>query len=719
MTYTEKAKRSIETAVRMLREKPVNSTLVERHFLLYEAWDKYADLPHPLMMGKGLTYVLERASLPVEEYDLLLGRFDDHVPTSDEEVRLQRLWDERAPETNPLVVQNSGHLTLDFEPLIKHGIVGYIERCEARLKKAKLDREEEKAIVFLEGMLLVYKAILDYIKRYADAAEKAGLIDCAAVCDALTKRAPSTFREALQLILFVYNVYLIYAGQSIACINVGRLDNILLPFYENDLANGTTEDELGAYIDDFSAKMSLHLGRGEHQLDRLDENYNYTGWRRNPAFDSPGYITIGGYSNENEQKANPLSILFAKHIHTKLKNPVYICRYTKDTNEELWDIISEKVAGNASVLLYNDETLIPAHLHIGAEKRDAVNYSVHPCNWADMGGGSVEVGSMRVVLPIILNDVLHSGVQLKCMDDIFEATCDRYGELIRPVFAAYREKFSSEPVRDSLLSLDDCFLEGPMKKARGVRCGGVKYPIVYTCLRAIGTATDMLCAIKELVFDKKICTLDALVKIADSDFKDRPGILKLCKNAPKYGTDNAVADEYSVRLMNELLDVIDREATNENGVRDIYTLNVTVCDSNHIYYGAETGGTVDGRLGGTPFSENLSPTVGAANGVTALLNSASKLPFDRIHSGVLNIRLSKSAVRGENAAAHIKALIKSYFDNGGMQLQFSIADTDELKKAQVCPDEYRDLLVRITGYSAVFVDISKPGQDEFIRREEM
>ncbi len=719
MTYKQKSEKSIETAIRLLREKPVNSTLVERHFLLYEAWDKFADFPHPLMLGHGLSYILERASLPIEEHDLLLGRFDDHVPTDDEEARLQALWAERAPETNPLVVQNGGHLTLDFEPLINGGIVGYIKRCEARLAKASTDGEEETAMVFLEGMLLVYKAILSYIGRYAEAAKRAGIGDCAKICENLTKHAPSTFREALQLILFVYNVYLVYAGQSIACINVGRLDNMLLPLYKNDIKNGISEDELGAYIDDFSAKMSLHLGRGEHQLDRLDDNYNYTGWRRNPAFDSPGYITIGGYSDENAQKTNPLSLLFANHIHPMLKNPVYICRYTKDTNEELWDIISEKVTQNASVLLYNDETLIPAHLHIGADKHDAINYSVHPCNWADMGGGSVEVGSMRVVLPIVLNDVLHSGVHFECMDDIFKATCDRYEELLRPVFAKYREKFNGEPIRDGFLSLDDCFLEGPMEKARGVRCGGVKYPIVYTCLRAIGTTTDMLCAVESLVFDKKVCTLDELVKIADGDFKDRPDLLKLCKNSPKYGTDNAISDAYAVRLMYELLDVIDRVATNENGVRDVYTLNVTVNDSNHIYYGAETGGTVDGRFGGTPFSENLSPTVGTATGVTALLNSASKLPFERIHSGVLNIRLSKSAVRGDNAAAHIKALIKSYFDNGGMQLQFSIADTDELRRAQRCPDEYRDLLVRITGYSAVFVDISKPGQDEFIRREEL
>ncbi len=718
MTNTEKARRSLDEATKLIREKPINSTLVERYFLLYEAWDEYAELHQPIIQGKGLFYVLEHASLPVKEYDLLLGRFDDHVPSVEEEARLQALW-KKDPNENPIVTHNPGHITLLFDDVLKDGLPGTIEKCEARVKKAAEKDECEDARAFLEGMLLVYKAILMYIGRYANAAREAGNAECADVCSALTRRAPETFREALQLILFVYTVYIIYASKMVACLTLGRLDDILFPFYESDKARGVSDEELGAYIDDFSAKLSLHLGRGEHQMANLDGDYTNTGWTRNPVYDSPAYILIGGYSNVRDHQSNPLTLLFAKHIEPALKNPVCVCRYTKDTNEALWDVISKKVTENASVLLYNDETLIPAHLYAGAQHADAVNYSIHPCNWADMGGGSASLGVTGTDIPTFLNEVLHSNAEFSSVEGIIAALSDRYAAAIKKTADRYRDILKNGSSYGCVLSVADCFLGNPLRLAKGFRNGGVKYPVIYSCLRAIGTATDMVCAVKELVFDKKICTLSELVKIADNDFIGCEDIHKMCRKAPKYGTGNVVADDVAVSIMNSLLDAIDRETTNERGERDVYSMNVTINDSNHIYEGRNAPSTVDGRLRGTAFSENLSPTVGCAAGVTSLLGSVSKLPFERIHSGALNLRLSRSSVRGENAAAHIKALIKSYFMSGGMQLQFSIADTDELRRAKENPDEYRDLMVRITGYSAVFVDISKSGQEEFIRREEM
>lgn len=149
------------------------------------------------------------------------------------------------------------------------------------------------------------------------------------------------------------------------------------------------------------------------------------------------------------------------------------------------------------------------------------------------------------------------------------------------------------------------------------------------------------------------------------------------------------------------------------------TLNVTINDMNHLWQGGTMAATVDGRLAGTPLSENLSPTVGYAQSVTQLLNSVAKLPFDRIHSGALNIRLRRDAVHGDAGLIRLKALIESYFELGGMQLQVSMADTEELRRAQQCPESYGDLSVRITGYSAIFVDMSPTAQEEFIRRDEL
>ena len=134
---------------------------------------------------------------------------------------------------------------------------------------------------------------------------------------------------------------------------------------------------------------------------------------------------------------------------------------------------------------------------------------------------------------------------------------------------------------------------------------------------------------------------------------------------------------------------------------------------------AEHGEKISPSPPGSPLSENLSPTVGYAQSVTQLLNSVAKLPFDRIHSGALNVRLRRDAVRGEAGLIRLKALIETYFEQGGMQLQVSIADTEDLRRAQQCPENYGDLSVRITGYSAIYVDMSPTAQEEFIRRDEL
>ena len=719
MTNSQKAQKSIDEVATLLREKSPNSTLVERYILLYEAWDMVEGLPQPLQMGKGLYHVLSKASLPVKEYDLLLGRYDDHVPTSEEQKKLDKLW-KKNPNNNPIVSGNGGHRTLEWQTLLDNGITGYLSQVEKRIEKAKSNGEDQNTLNFLEGMAWVYNSILMYISRYGETAQRAGLYNCAKVCESLTKGKPKTFREALQLILFVYNIYLIYAGREIACLTVGRLDDILLPFYANDLKTGVlTEEDAGAFFDDFSAKMSLHLGRGEHQMAYLNDDYIHTGWLRNPVYESPGYIVLGGYSNTNDHKTNPLSLLFARHIHPELKNPIYVCRYTSNCYNELWDILCEKVQQNASLLLYNDETMITAYKHIGVEEKDAVNYSIHPCNWADIAGDCIIVGQCGEPLPMILERVLISGKGFKNIDEVYVEIKKAFATLLKPIFENYRNHIRGKRISNSFLSLNDCFSAGVINSACSLDNGGAKYPAVYVLLRNIGTATDMLSAVDTLVFKDKVCTLSQLLEAADNDFEGYADILSLCRKAPKYGTDNDFADMHACKLMNELLDVIDKEATNEYGKRDVYTLNVTINDSNHLKDGDNMPATVDGRRKGKPLSENLGPTVGYSKGITALLNSVSKLPFDRIHSGALNLRLRKNIVAGETGVSLIKTLIQTYFEQGGMQLQISIADTEELKKAQENPDDYRDLLVRITGYSAIFVDMSKGAQNEFIRREEL
>ena len=727
MTNREKIQIQRAEIVAQLKNKPINSTLTERWFLIDEATRLYEGLPQAMILGKGLQYILERASTPINECDILLGRFVDRVPTEEEDAKLQDIWIAGRNKKHPIVGFNRGHNVFDWETLVRIGITGYIEKTEARLKELKSEDPERKKVDFVKGMLLVYRAIKTYIERYAKAAEEAGMADCAEVCKHLSVGAPQSFREAMQLVLFVYTVYTIYAGRRVACLTLGRMDNYLLPFYLQDIYKNTlTPEEAGYIIDDFNCKLNLHLGRGEHQLSKEGDEGNNTGWDRNPAYDSPTYVVLGGYTKVlgYDHRTNPLTKLFAEHIDPAMKEPVYIYRWNQNRSEEVWDVICDRVRNNASILIYNDHTMISAMEHSGVETKDARNYTVHACNWPDIAGGYFVAKMAGETIPNTLYAVLFEDGVLKTdiasVEEIYQKVAERYRALIKPVYEALRERFADpqRPIK-GLLSIDDCFTQGTLEHGYGFREGGVKYIGVYHLLRNIGTAADMMAAIDELVFRQKSCSLEALSEALKHNFEGYDDIYALCKKAPKFGTDTELADTHAVRLMNTLLDVIDEVATNENGIKDIIPLNVTITDMDHLKDGAKMKATPDGRRDGEPLSENLSPSVGYRTNVTSVLNSVAKLPFNRIHAGAHNVRLAKNIVSGERGLTALKTLLDTYFGNGGMQIQVSVADTVVLKKAQQDPDSYRDLMVRITGYSAIFTDMSKRGQDEVIRRDEM
>lgn len=724
MNDREKVEIQKKKALELLTDKPIKSTLTERWFLLDEACELYGEEPQPLALGKGLGYILTHASLPIDECDILLGRYVDRVPTEEEERRLADVWQRRVKNKNPITRYNGGHLTLDWETLVGIGITGYIERTRKRIERAKEENADTSVINWLEGMRLVYEAIREYIVRYAEAARASGNTRAAEVCENLADNPPRTFREAMQLILFVFTVYMIYGGWRVACLTLGRMDKYLLPFYLDDIRSGrATEEDIACVIDDFQCKMSLHLGRGEHQMTYHLSDGNITGWDRNQVFDSPTYIVIDGYS-EDGVKDNPLTKLFARLIVPKFKNPVYIYRWSDTNSDEVKRIICDKMRQNAAILAYNDGTMIPAMRHVGVEERDAVNYTIHPCNWPDIAGGYSILGQVGDTIPHMMYDAFFGEeaprAEFSSMEELYSRYEEYYRELVRNSLEAIRSKsLITDSTACERLNLDDCFLTGPMEMTRSSMYGGVKYPAVYMLIRNIGTAADMMAAMESVVFKEKKATLDELYEAMRNNFEGRGDLLALCRRAPKYGVDNDIADGHAVRLMTLMLDVIDELTNDETQGQRLYPLCVTITDMDHLHNGKRLAATPDGRLAYEPLSENLSPTVGYYESVTALLNSVAKLPFNRLHSGALNLRLREELVAGDEGLERMWVLMNTYFKNGGMQLQTSVADTEILRKAQKCPECYRDLRVRITGYSAVFVDMSKNGQDEIIRREEL
>lgn len=725
LSCDQKKQASIDETLEILRNKPIRSTMLERLKLIEQADVLVSGLPQPIQLGKGLSHILENAAIPVMQHDLLLGRIPEELPDDAGEAFLKKMEAKYGGRGTPTWLQDGGHITFAWEMLLEHGISGLAELAELeRAERMRMGQENTAKIGFLSGMVLVYKAFRTYILRYGRQAESEGLMELAGICDVIAWKPPETFHQAMQLLLIVGHAFSVYAAVN-STLTYGRLDEILLPYFNRDLAKGLLDREMtAAIINDFNCKNNLILGRGEHQMS--GDAPTDTGWLRNPTYDTPQYVIIGGYSNRKNSDENPLTEIFIDCMVPRFENPVYVFRYKKDVMDVVWEKACNQLRLNASLLVYNDETEIPAMLHAGIGKQDAVNYTIHGCNWPDIPGDYAILASLGGMLPRrILHALQHANgsprKMYENMDEIYEVIAGEFREETKRVFREYRNDVVKAPHRlPTRLQVVDCFMYGTIGHANNYGHGTVKYPVVYnTSIRNIGTAADMMTAIERLLFTDRTTTLPVLLEAMHKDFEGYGALRAECLKAEKFGRDDDFADKHAVRLMNTFLDIVDEEGM-KDGIRDVHCFSLTITDMGHIPEGARTMATPDGRKKGMPLSENLSPTAGmAAGGITALMRSLAKLPFDRIHSGAFNLRVRKNWVSGTEGLKRLKDLLTTYFELGGMQVQLSVADTAELRDAQMRPEQHKDLMVRITGYSAVFVDMSKNAQDEFIRRDEL
>lgn len=713
----EKGRRGREEAVERLYHKPMNSTMLERMQVLEQADERVQGLPQPLQLGRGLCYVADTVTQPVEAWDILLGRIPEVVPDEQQEAYIDA-WEKKyaGDLLRPVWLEDRGHTTFAWDRLLEKGLGGLRDEVEAFKKEREAVGADETLLAFLQGKLLSLDAYITYIRRYAQTAEQAGLSHQAEICRQIATRPPQTFEEGLQLLLLVGQFFSIYC-LFVAALSYGRIDQLLLPLYLADLNSGRlTKETAGLLIADFHNKYNLILGRGEHQMGSPD---SITGWVRNPFYDNPQYIVLGGYIREGEYRESPLTRVFLEQCDPRLKNMVYIFRRTSQDDPGLWRMVCDKLRHNASVLVYNDETMIPAMIDAGIEPQDAVAYSLHACNALDITGKYIfmreTIGNMA---QRVIDEIMREGAAPTSIDEIYDAVLAGYRKDLGVIFDGLRDLLRQD-VPPTLLTTAECFMYDTARSTRAMRYGGIRYPLVYIQLLHIATAADILTALDDLVYTRHVCTFDEMRRALEDNFEGHEALHRECLRAPKYGDDDALSNRHAVRLMNAFIDAA-RDASRRDGVQDIYYLNLTATNMWDIAKGTLYPASPDGRRKGEHFSENLSPTPGVTSGVvTRLLSAVSKLPFNRINSGGFNLRVRTDWVAGEEGLERLAALLKAYFDMGGMQVQISMANTDELRAAQKDPDRYRDLLVRITGYSAVFVDMNRYAQEHIIRRDEL
>ena len=745
-----------------------NAATMERIQYLLESEHLFENEPDAIRYAKTLDYILSNISVIVDQEMEIVGEMAMRVPTEKEKQDIlatyHKWWDIPVEERHekalfyysegwlrcrPYWFPSFGHLALDWEAIITEGFQGLKKRAQGELRKGCSPKQRS----FLEGAILCYEAIIKFIKRYAGEAKRLGRDEVAENLKQISEGPALTFTQALQQLWMLVLVLQKICGCGV--LNYSCMDRYLRPLYEKEIGEGSlTRDRAVELLEEFFFRNNEIMAHTDH----MSLDVAATKETLELAFDDPNYLTLGGWRADGTSAVCDLSkdILQAAW-NLKIRDPFVVVRYHRGIDREFWRMCCEAMRDNATVVLYNDETMIPALTYFHVDAPEVYEYGFWGCNDPNIPAfeGGLRQLWMNLLRPLEL--ALNEGdypMQLK--PEGYQTDCafpmeDRmiglmrgpyYGALTKPVeeihsmeefleayetqlqylIGEYRKGFEMDLVKERActfgkLRIEDCFLKGTIEHGVTWTEGGTKYHKIVAQGCGLATVVNALYAIEKIVFVNREMTLPQLAKLLREDYKGQEELsLRWKTKLAKFGNDMDAVDQYAKVVTDMYVRAIDLY----NGPEYLYQMWPTYStDRDFTTMGSFVGATPDGRRAAEPLSENQSPDEGTdLSGTTALLNSLSKVPFERITGGPLNLKLHPSAVEGKEGLDAMCALFQTYMENGGMQLQINVLDADTLREAQKHPELYRSLCVRVTGYSAFFVEMGKQAQDEMIRRTE-
>lgn len=731
---------NLSEAKRALTEKPMLATSVERILILDEIKSDHKEWSQPKRFAYMLRTLLSRVSTPLEPYDLIAGRCVDRELTEAEESVFQAYI--KSPDRqNKSSMLSSGHCAYDWDQLVTLGLPGLRAKAQASLA----EKNDPEARDFLESVIEIYDTLCDFCNRYAVAAAEKGMTEIAAALRKAATAAPDDFRSALQLLWIVTLVDCAYITGN-PTLTLGRMDQFLYPLYQSDLESGRlTREQAAELITDYYCKHNLIMGRGEHQVGNAT---NSTTFDRICNFDAPQYLLLAG-THHGVSAVNDLTLLFAECIVPEFKNPVVVVRYFGGLDSrypELWRVLTDRSLKSASLMYYNDDNVRATYARLGVPTEDIEGYIHFGCNWPGLGtkstwgqGGPKSVKyncylsdeeradlqrpymrhSHKGAWPMQLTTILKGLVNRAdlTMDDIYEAFFADWGSFVdRKLAYLAKERAVRRRHPARVLTFTDCFNDLSIENA-ACHSAGAKYLFEFQSFYMFGTTVDCFVVLDELVFRQKKTTVRQLLDAADANFEGYEELLALCRSVPKYGSDTALSNAHAARLSKGTSDLTIEKSRPYLEQCGIYLAPCMQSDTWHLKVGMQMGATVNGRLAGTPYSQNSRPANGSCTaGVTGMLNAMLNLPRDGVLSGALNLDINPKDFAGEQGRAVFGALLATYFNRGGLHAQVTSANVEELIDARENPAEHRDLRVRVTGYSGIFVDICRDLQDDIIER---
>jgi trans-4-hydroxy-L-proline dehydratase len=512
--------------------------------------------------------------------------------------------------------------------------------------------------------------------------------------------------SALQSIWLVHLVTSCYAGARDFAF--GRMDQYLLPYYEQDLANGSLDrDGAQALLAHFMMKTNEITGTAtwNHQP------------KPTPCQASKQYLMLGGRSAAGESQDNDLTRLILEAAEEAgMPEPVLTVRMDVDSPVDFKRAVAVAATKLGSQIhFFNDGVLTPSLARNGLVADQAHGYAVSGCCRVEMPGQGVWLGDHFLNAPAWLLGVLEGASELASIDDVLEQLGEVAAREVQQVIdRVWQWKQGLDAGSDEMphfhfesLLIGDCI-------ARGLDCfrGGARHAVLPLYVGGIATVADSLVAIQRLVYDERRFGLEEFVAIVSADFIGHERLREeIVHRLPKFGNDDDEADAMAARAGRVLLDAV--QGTRVPGGLRVFGAGFYSLDVHHRW-GRELPATPDGRLGGEPVSENQSPVYGAdTHGVTALLKSVARLPLDRTVQGGLNVKFA-----GAIPAQKLGALLDGYFRLGGVHAGFTFVDRSTLLEAQAHPERFRTLCVRLYGFSEYFVALSPEEQIEVIRRTE-
>ena len=626
-----------------------------------------------------------------------------------------------------------GHTTLDGT-IYRKGMIDL--KADTQCHMAELDfigdPEAAQKAENLSAMAIACDAAVIFAERHAELAEQmaAGepdaerrkeLLHISETCRRVPARPPRNFREALQMYWFVH-LGTITELNGWDAMNPGHLDQHLYPFYKKDLENGDLDRE--------SAKELLACFWIKFNNQPAPPKVGVTALESGTYNDFTN-INLGGLNRDGSDAVNDVSYLLLEIIsEMRLLQPQSNVQISHKTPDHFLKAACRVIRqGQGYPAVFNADAVIMEQIRAGKSLEDAREGGCSGCIETGSFGKEAYILTGYLNLPKIFELVLNNGIdplsgkavglptgdpaKFKRFDNLFEAFVEQLNHIvglkIKVNNIIERLYAANAPAPFLSVVIQDCIAKG-----RDYYDGGPRYNTNYIQCCGIGTITDSLSAIKVHVYENKAITMEALVKALNENFEGQEALRqRLFNKTPFYGNDDDRADQIMQQVYGALFSAIDGKP-NTKGTG--YHLNMlsTTC---HVYFGKMLGATPNGRLARLPISDGTSPSHGAdRKGPTAVIKSLGKM--DQLKSGgtLLNQRFLPGVLADELGIENLAHMIRAYFKLNGHHIQFNVVDQDMLRRAQETPDAYRNLLVRVAGYSDFFVDLDLDHQEEIIAR---